>query len=51
MASAESFAEVYSKMGWQNRSVGRILGICLLQEMQRLSDQAALDAFAVEPAR
>lgn len=48
MASEQDFARLYGSTGRPNYSVGRILGICLLQEMNDLSDQAALDALAFD---
>ena len=48
LASEADFAEMYADIGRPNYSVGRQLGICLLQEMNNLSDQAALDALTFD---
>ena len=42
------FSGLYGDRGRPNYSVGRILGICLLQEMHALSDQAALDSLSFD---
>lgn len=41
----DHYAMLYGKTGRPNFSVARILGLCLLQELNNLSDQQALDAF------
>ena len=48
LSSEDDFAGMYSEIGRPNYSVGRQLGICLLQEMNNLSDQAALDALTFD---
>jgi hypothetical protein len=48
MECEEAFAPLYGETGRPNFSVGRHLGICVLQEMNSLSDQAALDAFSFD---
>lgn len=48
MSKEEGFAVLYGETGRPNFSVGRILGLCLLQEFNNLSDQAALDAFGFD---
>ena len=42
------FAVLYGKTGRPNFSVARLLGLCLLQELNNLSDQQALDAFGFD---
>lgn len=42
------FAILYGETGRPNYSVGRMLGLCLLQEFNNFSDQAALDAFGFD---
>jgi hypothetical protein len=45
LLEAESdFADLYGITGRPNFSVARVLGICLLQELNKMSDQEALDA-------
>ncbi|PKN66557.1 MAG: hypothetical protein CVU57_06250 [Deltaproteobacteria bacterium HGW-Deltaproteobacteria-15] len=39
---------LYGKTGRPNFSVARVLGLCLLQEFNTLSDQQALDAFSFD---
>jgi hypothetical protein len=42
------FAHLYGSTGRPNWSVARVLGVCLIQEMLALSDQAALDALTFD---
>jgi hypothetical protein len=44
----DQYAMLYGKTGRPNFSVARILGLCLLQEFNDLSDQQALDAFSFD---
>lgn len=44
----DQYAMLYGKTGRPNFSVARVLGLCLLQEMNNLSDQEALDAFGFD---
>ena len=46
--SEDQFALLYGKTGRPNFSVARMLGLCLLQELNSLSDQQALDAFGFD---
>jgi hypothetical protein len=46
--SEEQFSFLYGKTGRPNFSVARVLGLCLLQEFNNLSDQQALDAFGFD---
>jgi hypothetical protein len=39
LRSEDDFASLYSKTGRPNFSVARILGLCLLQELNNMSDQ------------
>ncbi len=48
MRSEEDFAGLYGITGQPNFSVGRMLGLCLLQELNKLTDQEALDAFGFD---
>ena len=48
MQSERDFAKLYSDSGRPNFSVGRMLGICLLQEMQNLTDQEALNSYSFD---
>jgi hypothetical protein len=48
MRSEDDFADLYGITGRPNFSVGRMLGLCLLQELNNLTDQAALDAFSFD---
>ena len=48
MDCEEQFAVLYREKGRPNYSTGRMLGLCLLQEFNNLSDQAALDAFGFD---
>ena len=45
LESEEGFSILYGDTGRPNFSVGRMVGLCLLQELNNLSDQQALDAF------
>jgi hypothetical protein len=44
----DRYAMLYGKTGRPNFSVARVLGLCLLQEFNTLSDQQALDAFSFD---
>ena len=44
----DQFAILYGKTGRPNFSVARLLGLCLLQELNNLSDQQALDALGFD---
>jgi hypothetical protein len=44
----DDYAMLYGKTGRPNFSVGRLLGLCLLQEWNDLSDQEALDTFSFD---
>lgn len=44
----DHYAMLYGKTGRPNFSVARMLGICLLQELNNMSDQQALDAFGFD---
>jgi hypothetical protein len=46
--SEEQFSLLYGKTGRPNFSVARMLGLCLLQGFDNLSDQQALDAFGFD---
>jgi len=48
MRSEKKFSVLYGATGRPNFSVGRVLGICLLQEWHDLSDQEALDTFGFD---
>jgi len=48
MRSEEDFADLYGITGRPNFSVGRMLGLCLLQELFNYTDQEALDAFGFD---
>jgi len=48
LKSEDQFAMLYGKTGRPNFSVARMLGLCLLQELNSLSDQQALDAFGFD---
>jgi hypothetical protein len=48
MRAEPDFAFLYGIVGRPNFSVGRLLGLCLLQELNNLSDQEALDAFGFD---
>ena len=44
----DDFSLLYGKTGRPNFSVARMLGLCLLQELDNLSDQQALDTFGFD---
>jgi hypothetical protein len=44
----DRYAMLYGKTGRPNFSVARVLGLCLLQELNNLSDQQALDTFSFD---
>ena len=44
----DQYAVLYGNTGRPNFSVARILGLCLLQELNKLSDQQALDTFSFD---
>jgi hypothetical protein len=44
----DRYAMLYGKTGRPNFSVARLLGLCLLQELNSLSDQQALDEFSFD---
>jgi hypothetical protein len=44
----DRYALLYGKTGRPNFSVARLLGLCLLQELNDLSDQQALDTFSFD---
>jgi len=44
----DDYAMLYGKTGRPNFSVARLLGLCLLQEWNDLSDQEALDTYSVD---
>ena len=44
----DQYAMLYGKTGRPNFSVARLLGLCLLQELNSLSDQQALDTFSFD---
>jgi transposase len=44
----DQYAMLYGKTGRPNFSVARMLGLCLLQEHNSLSDQQALDTFSFD---
>lgn len=46
--SEEQFSFLYGDTGRPNFSVARVLGLCLLQEYNVLTDQQALDAFGFD---
>jgi hypothetical protein len=46
--SEDNFSVLYGETGRPNFSVARVLGLCLLQEYNELSDQQALDAFGFD---
>ena len=48
LQSEEDFAMLYGITGRPNFSVARILGLCILQELNGLSDQEALDAYGFD---
>lgn len=44
----DRYAMLYGRTGRPNFSVARLLGLCLLQELNNLSDQQALDTFSFD---
>ncbi len=44
----DEYAILYGTTGRPNFSVARLLGLCLLQELNILSDQEALDTFSFD---
>ena len=44
----DRYAMLYGKTGRPNFSVARLLGLCLLQEWNDVSDQEALDAYSFD---
>lgn len=48
LQSEDRFAVLYGQTGRPNFSVARMLGLCLLQELNDLSDQQALDTFGFD---
>ena len=44
----DRYAMLYSRTGRPNFSVARLLGLCVLQELNNLSDQQALDTFSFD---
>jgi len=48
MRMEEGFSILYGETGRPNFSVGRLLGLCLLQEWHARSDQQALDEFGFD---
>jgi hypothetical protein len=48
LKSEDQFAMLYGQTGRPNFSVARMLGLCLLQELNNLADQQALDAFGFD---
>ncbi len=48
LKNEDQYAMLYGKTGRPNFSVARLLGLCLLQELNSLSDQQALDAFGFD---
>ena len=46
--SEDRYADLYGSTGRPNFSVARLLGLCLLQEWNSLSDQEALDTFSFD---
>jgi hypothetical protein len=44
----DRYAMLYGKTGRPNFSVARLLGLCLLQELNDMSDQQALDTFSFD---
>jgi len=48
LKSEDRYAMLYGKTGRPNFSVARMLGLCLLQEWNELSDQQALDTFGFD---
>lgn len=48
LKNEDQYALLYGKTGRPNFSVARVLGLCLLQEWNDLSDQQALDTFSFD---
>ncbi len=48
LKNEDRYALLYGKTGRPNFSVARLLGLCLLQEWNNLSDQQALDTFSFD---
>jgi len=48
LRNEDRYAMLYGKTGRPNFSVARLLGLCLLQEWNDLSDQEALDAYSFD---
>ncbi len=48
MSCEEDFSVLYGITGRPNFSVGRMLGLCFLQELNNLTDQETLDAFGFD---
>jgi hypothetical protein len=48
LRSEDQYAMLYGKTGRPNFSVARLLGLCLLQEWNNLSDQQTLDTFGFD---
>src|SRR4030042_4918816 len=48
LKNQDEYAMLYGKTGRPNFSVARLLGLCLLQELNDLSDQHALDTFSFD---
>jgi hypothetical protein len=48
LASEDRFSVLYAGGGRPNWSVARLLGVCLLQQVQNLNDQQALDALSFD---
>src|SRR4030042_1948463 len=48
LKNEDRYALLYGKTGRPNFSVARVLGLCLLQELNNLSDQQALDTFSFD---
>jgi hypothetical protein len=48
LKNEDRYALFYGKTGRPNFSVARLLGLCLLQELNNLSDQQALDTFSFD---
>ena len=48
LRNEDRYAMLYGKTGRPNFSVARLLGLCLLQEWNDVSDQEALDAYSFD---
>jgi hypothetical protein len=48
LKNEDQYATLYGKTGRPNFSVARLLGLCLLQELNNVSDQQALDTFSFD---